>query len=148
MRGCFNKQNTGEATVSVSLNFQARSKSRGKAKASDDLDVAWFLERGHVMSDGEVLISEQGERIRIDAAPEAVSEVHAEGSRLAEAAYHLGNRHLAVEVGENWLRYQQDHVIDEMIHSLGLHPIHLDAPFHPLSGAYSSSSHRGHHHHD
>lgn len=148
MRECFNKQNTGEATVSVSLNFQVRSKSRGKAKASDDLDVAWFLERGHVMSDGEVLISEQGERIRIDAAPEAVSEVHAEGSRLAEAAYHLGNRHLAVEVGENWLRYQQDHVIDEMIHSLGLHPIHLDAPFHPLSGAYSSSSHRGHHHHD
>ena len=135
MRECFNKHNTGEATVSVSRNFQARSKSRVKAKASDDLDVAWVLERGHVMSDGEVLISEQGELIRIDAAPAAVSEVHAEGSRLVEAADHLGNRHLAVEVVENWLRYQQDHVIDGMIHSLGLHPIHFDAPFHPLSGA-------------
>ena len=43
MRECFNKQNTGEAPVSVSLDFQARSKSRGKAKARDDLDVAWFL---------------------------------------------------------------------------------------------------------
>lgn len=143
MRECFNKEDSGSADVSVSLDFQTRSKSRGKALGSDGNEVAWFLERGHVMSDGELLVAEDGTKIQVIAAPEAVSEVQASGSTLVEAAYHLGNRHLAVEVGENWLRYQQDHVIDDMIHSLGLHPKHINAPFHPLSGAYKG----GHHHH-
>jgi urease accessory protein len=146
MRECFEKKSSGDTSVFVSLNFQERSKSRGKAKASDDQEVAWFLERGHVMADGEVLVSQDGDEIKVIAAPEAVSEVHATGAALVEAAYHLGNRHLAIEVGEGWLRYQQDHVIDDMVHSLGIKAKHLDAPFHPLSGAYSSHSHGGHSH--
>ena len=144
MRECFKKLSSGDGALTISLNYQERSKSRGKGLASDDEEIAWFLERGHVMADGEVLVTEDELHIRMVAAPEAVSEVTAEGNQLVEAAYHLGNRHLAVQIGDNWLRYQQDHVIDDMIHSLGLHPQHVDAPFHPLSGAYKG----GHHHHD
>lgn len=146
MRECFEKVSSGDAEINVQLTFQERSKSRGKAMASDKEEVSWFLERGHVMTDGEVLISNEGTRIKVISAPEAVSEVHATGSALVEAAYHLGNRHLAVEVGDGWIRYQQDHVIDDMVHTLGLHAKHIEAPFHPLSGAYKGGHH--HHHHD
>ena len=101
------------------------------------------------MADGEVLVSQDGIKIKVVAKPEAVSEIHASGAAIVEAAYHLGNRHLAVEVGEGWLRYQQDHVIDDMVHTLGLHAKHLDAPFHPLSGAYKGGhSHSHGHSHD
>ncbi len=147
MRECFEKEASGEAEISVKLTYQERSKSRGKALASDNQEVCWFLERGRVMADGEILVSKEGTRIRVVSAPEAVSEIRANGAALVEAAYHLGNRHLAVEVGEGWLRYQQDHVIDDMVHTLGLHAKHIDAPFHPLSGAYKSGHGHGHSHH-
>jgi len=143
MRECFDKQAQGDAAISMCLTFAQRSKSRGKAAGSDGEEVSWFLDRGHVMADGEVLIAKDGTAIKVIAAPEALSEVHAEGPALARAAYHLGNRHLAVQVGTDWIRYQTDHVIDDMIRSLGLHTRHANEPFHPESGAYKS----GHHHH-
>lgn len=144
MRECFEKQLDGDTTLELSLTFQQRAKSRGKAMASDAQEVAWFLARGQVMKDGEVLVANNGQHIKIIAASEAVSEVHAEGHVLAEAAYHLGNRHLAVQIGSDWLRYEQDHVIDGMIHALGLQAKHLEVPFQPLSGAYKGV----HRHHD
>jgi len=144
MRECFDKQAHGNAEISLCLTFAQRSKSRGKAPGSDGEEVAWFLDRGHVMADGERLIAKDGTPIKIIAASEAVSEVHAAGPALARAAYHLGNRHLAVQIGTDWIRYQTDHVIDDMIHSLGLQAKHASEPFHPESGAYKG----GHHHHE
>jgi urease accessory protein len=151
VRECYEKKSKDDASLpegarpSMTLTFAQRSKSRGKAQASDDEPVAWFLERGHVMSDGEVLIANDGTQVEIIAATEAASEVRASTSELARAAYHLGNRHLAIQLGPDWVRYQRDHVIDDMIASLGMQVMHVDEPFHPEAGAYSGG---GHHHHD
>ena len=71
------------------------------------------------------------------AGPEAVSTVNADDPKaLARAAYHLGNRHVAVQVGDGWLRYLADHVLDDMLRGLGLEPKSERAPFEPESGAY------------
>ena len=64
---------------------------------------------------------------------------------MARACYHLGNRHVALQIGEGWVRYQHDHVFDAMVTGLGLNVIVEQAPFEPEAGAYS----QGHaHHHD
>jgi urease accessory protein len=59
---------------------------------------------------------------------------------LARAAYHLGNRHVALQIGEGWLRYKHDHVLDEMLHGLGLKVAVEQAPFEPEAGAYHSGA--------
>jgi urease accessory protein len=141
-------------TLNVStlkLDYLHRSRSRGRAKDSQDEDVAWFLDRGGVIADGEILQSREGRLIKILAADESVSEIHAEPEALIHAAYHLGNRHLPLQIGQGWLRYQQDHVIDAMIASFKLDVQHVDAPFDPESGAYHSANKKSaheHHHHD
>jgi urease accessory protein len=104
-----------------------------------------------VIADGEILQSREGRLIKILAADESVSEIHAEPEALIHAAYHLGNRHLPLQIGQGWLRYQQDHVIDAMIASFKLDVQHVDAPFDPESGAYHSATKKSaheHHHHD
>src|SRR5687768_16422063 len=59
------------------------------------------------------------------------------------AAYHLGNRHVAVEIGEQWLRFAADEVLAQMLRGLDATVIALSAPFEPEAGAYGG----GHHHH-
>jgi urease accessory protein len=75
--------------------------------------------------------------IEIDAASETVSTVRSADHRwLARAAYHLGNRHVALQIGEGWLRYSHDHVLDQMLHGLGLAVTVEQASFEPEAGAY------------
>ena len=77
------------------------------------------------------------------AAPEALLEVRCTDCHaLTRAAYHLGNRHVAVEVGEGWLRIQADHVLEGMLRGLGAEVVALSAPFEPEAGAYA----HGHQH--
>jgi urease accessory protein len=80
------------------------------------------------------------------AADERVSTVRAAGAALARAAYHLGNRHVAVEVGDAWLRYLHDHVLDQMVRQLGLEVNAESAPFEPEAGAYGADPHHAHAH--
>lgn len=94
---------------------------------------------------GDRLRSEDGDIVAIVAAPEPVSTVYCEERlQLARVAYHLGNRHIAVQVGDGWVRYLADHVLDDMVHHLGMTAIHEDQPFEPEAGAYAG----GHHHHE
>jgi urease accessory protein len=80
------------------------------------------------------------------AAPETVSVARSDNPRLlARAAYHLGNRHVALEIGPGWLRYGHDHVLDQMLSGLGLDLSVECAPFEPEAGAYHGSA--GHHDH-
>ena len=113
-----------------------------------------LLPRGTVLRGGDLLRSRNGETIAVVAAPEEVSTVHCTDRRtLARIAYHLGNRHVMLEVGDGWVRYARDHVLDEMVRYLGCDAVHEHVPFEPEGGAYAHSharsgdGHRAHHAH-
>jgi urease accessory protein len=65
--------------------------------------------------------------------------------QLARASYHLGNRHVALQIGRGWVRYQHDHVLDDMVRGLGLTVTIEQAPFEPEAGAYGGAhTHHAH----
>lgn len=134
----------------LEIPFEIREKSRFIARARSGEDVGVALDRGRVLRGGDMLISEEGTLLRIVAANETVSTVDAPEARaLARAAYHLGNRHVALQVGESFVRYRHDHVLDDMIRGLGLDVRVEEAPFEPEPGAYGhASSHTHAHRHD
>lgn len=129
-------------TVTLTLPYEARTKSRLLAKLDGGGDVGLFLPRGTVLRGGDVLTGPDGAVVRIVAAPEAVSVVRTQDSLLfARACYHLGNRHVALQIEPGELRYLADHVLDEMVRGLGLAVEHECLPFEPESGAYSGHGH-------
>ncbi len=130
-----------EATLALSLPYEHRCKSRLRVKLSDGSEAGLFLPRGHVLRGEQKLITQTGVVIVVKASPEAIHEIKSDALSLARAAYHLGNRHVPVELGHGYLRYAADHVLAEMVQGLGLHVTKLDAPFEPEAGAYA----RGHH---
>ncbi len=138
----------GASEIRLVLNYQERQRSRYRAKTLCGLDVAWFVERGKVLADGEILVANSGEKIVIIAAEETVSEVRSDDPLLlAKAAYHLGNRHVPLQIDAGELRYQHDHVLDDMLRGLGLTVLVTDKSFHPENGAYhNSGGHHGHSH--
>ena len=134
--------NPEPAQRTLTLNFDQRQKARLKVNLDDGTPAALFLPRGLTLRGGDVLQSDDGERVAIVSAPERVSTVHcSEPRQLARAAYHLGNRHVAVQVGEDWLRYVSDHVLDDMLRSFGLEIRIEEVAFEPESGAYHSHHH-------
>lgn len=135
-----------EATDRVVVTFDDRKKSRHRVTTEKGVVLGWFLERGHVLADGELLKCSDGTLVRVTAADETVSDVRSDDPLLMmRAAYHLGNRHVPLEVGDGYLRYQHDHVLDDMVHGLGLAVTAGQKPFNPENGAYHGSG--GHHHH-
>lgn len=133
----------GAATVAVTLSYDQRCKSRQRLVLDDGSEVALLLERGTVLADGALLLADDGAVIAVRAAPETLSAVRTEDALLlARAAYHLGNRHVPLQVLARELRYQHDHVLDDMVAALGLAVKVVTAPFQPEGGAYG----RGHTH--
>jgi urease accessory protein len=132
------------------LPFEERSKSRLRALLDNGEEAGLYLERGSVLRHGDLLLAEDGRLVEVQAANETVSTVHTlDGIMLARASYHLGNRHVALQIGPGWLRYQHDHVLDDMLRGLGLEVQVEQAPFEPEGGAYVAASHHTHaHHHD
>ena len=131
----------GEAPTEdvLSLPFDARQKARQRVILNSGREAGLKLPRGTVLRGGDLLQSSSGVIVRVEAEPEAVSIVHTEDPHLlARAAYHLGNRHVWVEVGDGWLRYLADHVLDDMLRGIGVEPASEKAPFEPEAGAYSS----------
>jgi urease accessory protein len=129
------------------LPFELRQKSRLRARLASGLEVGLFLERGIVLRGGDLLLADDGTVIEVVAALETVSTVRdADAMRLARAGYHLGNRHVPVEIGDGWLRYGHDHVLDDMVRGLGLSVLVEQAPFEPEAGAYGHSHSDGHAH--
>jgi urease accessory protein len=134
------------AQATLSLPFEQRQKSRLRATLDSGEEVGLILERGQVLRDGDLLRAETGLIIQLRAAPEPVSTVACTDALLMQkACYHLGNRHVPLQISQTRLRYLQDHVLDEMIRSLGLTVKHETAPFEPEAGAYHT---HGHHHHE
>lgn len=136
--------------ATLTLPFELRQKSRFKATLDDGRPAGVVLPRGGILRHGDCLRTDQGLVIAVQAAPESVSTAFTRDSlALAEACYHLGNRHIALQIGDSWLRYLHDHVLDRMLGELGLRVFHELAPFEPVGGAYGDGAHaHGHLHHD
>jgi urease accessory protein len=130
------------ASAWLTLPFQLRSKSRLRTTLDGGEEVGLMLERGSVLRGGDLLIADDGRVIEVVAAPETVSTVRAgDPWKLARASYHLGNRHVALQIGQGWLRYQHDYVLDDMVRGLGLDVVVEAAPFEPEGGAYGATPH-------
>jgi urease accessory protein len=138
----------GTASATLTLPYDVRVKSRLRARLDDGREAAIVLARGTILRGGDKLRAEDGTIVEVHAAREPVSSARASDPRLfARAAYHLGNRHVALEIGDGWLRWQHDHVLDDMVRGLGLDVSFENAPFEPEAGAYAHAS-GGHHHHE
>lgn len=126
----------------LALPYESRRKSRLLARTEGGLEVGLFMPRGTVLRGGDLVTGPDGGAVLIRAAPEPVSVARTGDSpQLARAAYHLGNRHVALQVEPGELRYLADHVLDEMVRRLGLDVSHESAPFEPEPGAYSGHGH-------
>ena len=97
-----------------------------------------MLPRGEILRGGDLVTASDGRVIEIVAEPEKV--LHIETKELAKIAYHLGNRHVPVQVGEDFLRIAEDHVLEEMVKKLGAKVSHVEAPFEPEAGAYAGGA--------
>jgi len=137
---------TSEIHDHLTLPFELRMRGRLRAKTDTGYDVGLFLDRGPVLREGEFLQAESGEVIRIRAADESVVTARVEpGLPMARLCYHLGNRHVALQIGADektgWVRFPPDHVLEELAERLGATLEHHRAPFDPEPGAYSESKH-------
>jgi len=139
------------ATDWVALAYDERKRSRLRVTLVSGAEAGIFLERGDHLHGGDRLISEDGTTVvEILAAAEKLIEAVADTPLLfARAAYHLGNRHVPVQIlpepDGGRLRFQTDHVLADMVRGLGCTAGETEAPFQPESGAYGSQG--GHHHH-
>ncbi len=128
---------TTSATVAVTLDHSARQKSRGLLRLDDGSEAALLLERGSGLHPGDCLLADDGLVVVVQAALEGLSVVTARDPlELARAAYHLGNRHIAVQIGALRLAYLHDHVLDDMVRELGFSVAFAAEPFEPENGAY------------
>ncbi len=126
------------------LPFELRQKSRLRTRLASGEEMGLFLERGTLLRGGDYLISNDGRVILVIAAAEAVLKVTCASSQdLTRAAYHLGNRHVPVEVGNGWLRLGADHVLADMLRGLGAKVSEEISPFEPEAGAYGGGHQHG-----
>jgi urease accessory protein len=125
------------ALVAVTLEHSDRQKSRGLLRLDDGSEAALLLERGSSLQHGDRLLADDGVIVQVEAALEGLSVVTARDPlELARAAYHLGNRHIAVQIDALRLAYLHDHVLDDMIRELGFQVSFAAERFEPESGAY------------
>lgn len=130
----------------LELTFEARSKSRLRCFTTTGEDVGLFLERGQPpLADGDFLQADDGRLVRVRARPERLLHVTcASAFELTRAAYHLGNRHVALQIGDGWLRLLDDHVLKDMLLQLSAGVEAIEAPFQPEHGAYGGGHHHSH----
>jgi urease accessory protein len=144
---------------SVELDWDLRQKSRFEATDSAGRQLGVFLPRGTVVRGGDVLVAQDGSMIKVIAAPQLVLKItpcasHGTAFDLIRAAYHLGNRHVPIELKPDHLKIEPDHVLADMLRAMHLTVLEVTEPFEPESGAYAQGGHahaghdHGHEHHD
>ena len=130
-----------EVLGQVTLDFDQRSRSRLRCQLDDGRDAGVYVDRGQVLRDGHLLRDDANNLYRVKAAQEPVSAVYvADALLMSRICYHLGNRHVALEVGPGRIAYKPDYVLDDMVKGFDVEPVYEAATFQPESGAY------GHHH--
>jgi urease accessory protein len=137
----------GHIDDTLELPFDLRQKSRLRVKLASGREAALFLTRGIILRGGDLLKSEDGVVVQVVAAQEPVYNVIATTPRdLMCAVYHLGNRHVPLQIGDGWLRLEQDYVLKDMLIGLGMQVSEVVAPFEPEAGAYGGGHRHGHDH--
>jgi urease accessory protein len=132
----------GSADVQLVLPFSLRSRSRLRTALATGEEVGLLLARGSVLRGGDRLLAEDGRIVEVIAEAETVSMVRSHDlGLLCRASYHLGNRHVALQIGQGWLCYLHDHVLDDMVRGLGLTVTLEHVPFEPEAGAYGAAAH-------
>ena len=140
--------------ATIELDWDVRQKSRFDATDSQGRQIGIFLPRGTAVRGGDVLVAEDGSLIRVIAAPQPVLRIthctaHGTPFDLTRAAYHLGNRHVPIELKPDHLKIEPDHVLADMLRSMHLIVVAVEEAFEPEGGAYGShDSHGGGHSHD
>ena len=137
--------------ASVTLDWDTRCKSRFDATDSTGRQLGVFLPRGTVVRGGDVLVAEDGSLIRVTAAPQTVLRitpcpVHGTPFDLMRAAYHLGNRHVPIELQTDHLKMEPDHVLADMLRAMDMTVAEVQEPFEPEGGAYGDNAMMGHNH--
>ncbi|WP_409997534.1 urease accessory protein UreE [Curvibacter sp. APW13] len=137
----------------VELDWDVRQKSRFDATDSTGRCLGVFLPRGTVVRGGDVLVVEDGSLVAVRAAPQAVLRIthcsaHGTPFDLIRAAYHLGNRHVPIELQPDHLKIEPDHVLADMLRAMHLIVTAVDEAFEPENGAYATGGHHGGHRHD
>jgi urease accessory protein len=136
--------------ATVELDWDIRQKSRFEATDSLGRQLGIFLPRGTLVRGGDVLIAEDGSMVKVIAAPQIVLRItactsHGSPFDLTRAAYHLGNRHVPIELKPDHLKIEPDHVLADMLRSMHLIVNEVSESFEPEGGAYSAGGH-GHGH--
>jgi urease accessory protein len=132
--------------ATIELDWDVRQKSRFDATDSQGRQIGVFLPRGTVVRGGDVLVAEDGSLIRVIAAPQPVLRIthctaHGTPFDLTRAAYHLGNRHVPIELKPDHLKIEPDHVLADMLRSMHLIVVAVEEAFEPEGGAYGSHEH-------
>ncbi|WP_406622485.1 urease accessory protein UreE [Acidovorax sp. SDU_ACID1] len=139
--------------ATVELDWDVRQKSRFSATDSQGRQLAVFLPRGQAVRGGDVLVAEDGSLVRVLAAPQKVLRItacaqHGSAFDLMRAAYHLGNRHVPIELQPDHLKIEPDHVLADMLRAMHMTVEAADLPFEPEGGAYGGHvTNDGHSHH-
>ena len=138
--------------TTIELDWDVRQKSRFAATDSQGRELGIFLPRGTVVRGGDVLVAEDGSLVRVIAAAQPVLRItacteHGSPFDLTRAAYHLGNRHVPIELQPDHLKIEPDHVLADMLRQMHLVVEEAEAAFEPETGAYASGGGHGHGHH-
>ncbi len=139
--------------ASIELDWDVRQKSRFDALDSTGRRLGVFLPRGTLVRGGDVLVAADGSLIRVIAAPQAVLRItpcpqHGTPFDLVRAAYHLGNRHVQIELKPDHLKIEPDHVLADMLRAMHLIVNEASEGFEPEGGAYAAGGHSHGHSHD
>lgn len=128
----------------VLIDFDRRHRRRIQLVTEGGEALLLDLPQAVRLRDGDGLVLDDGRIVRVEARAEALLDIHAhDAAGLVRIAWHLGNRHLPVQLLGSHIRIRADHVIAEMVRGLGGHVLEMDAPFDPEAGAYA-----GGHRHD
>lgn len=139
---------SGPAIDTVLIDFDRRHRRRIQLRMEGGGDLLLDLPQAVRLRDGDGLVLDDGCIVRVAARPEPLLDIHAhDPGGLVRIAWHLGNRHLPVQLLGDHLRIRADHVIADMVRTLGGHVQAIEAPFDPEPGAYAAAAHH-HHHHD
>ena len=136
----------------IELDWDVRQKSRFDCTDSLGRSLGVFLPRGTLVRGGDMLLAEDGSMVRVIAAPQAVLRItacatHGTAFDLTRAAYHLGNRHVPIELKPDHLKIEPDHVLADMLRAMHLIVSEVSQAFEPEGGAYSAGGHsHGHAH--
>ncbi len=131
---------------SIELDWDVRQKSRFDGTDSLGRQLGIFLPRGTLVRGGDVLVAEDGSMVKVIAAPQAVLRItacpsHGSNFDLTRAAYHLGNRHVPIELKPDHLKIEPDHVLADMLRAMHLIVNEVEEAFEPEGGAYSAGGH-------